>query len=338
MRIHLEEYRAMSNRRWSAAALLAVLLGLLTLMLSGTVRVGAGQVVDRNKSAEKPVPASKETSAARRADMVEVRKITDAFSQAYNKGDLDALLGFWTEDAEFIRESGKTYTGREAIRSLLKGSLADNKGSKQAIRVSSVRFIRPDVVSAAGVVTLTTPDGEVDTGRYTGIFVKQGGKWLISSIRDLPDTADDDKATATSRLKQLAWLVGEWQERGTKAHATMSVRWGPGQTFLIQRFTVKHADGKESQSTQRIGWDPHEERIRSWLFDSSGGFAGGYWTRTGNTWEEESSGVLADGQVSTSINTWKFVDNNTAEWTAKEREADEAPLQDLHVTFVRKQR
>jgi uncharacterized protein (TIGR02246 family) len=326
----------MSRQRWGAAAVLAVLLGLLALMLSGTVPVGAYQVVDRTKTGKKPQPAGKETPAARRAEEMELRKTGEAFSQAFNKGDLDALVGFWTEDAEFIRESGKTYHGREAIRSLLKASLAGNKGSKQSIKATSIRFIKPDVVSAEGVVTVTTPEGAVDTGRYAALWVKQGDKWLISSLRDLPEPADEDKPAAVTRLKQLAWLVGEWHDRDAKAQVTMSVRWGPHQTFLIQQFTIKQADGKEIQTSQRIGWDAQEEKIRSWLFDSSGGFAGGYWTRKGNSWEEQSEGVLPDGRVSTSVNTWKFVDDNTAEWTSKEREADEAPLQDLHVTFVRK--
>ena len=115
----------------------------------------------------------------------------------------------------------------------------------------------------------------------------------------------------------------------------MSVRWGPNQTYLIQRFTVKQADGKEIQTTQFIGWDPREERLRTWLFDSSGGFAGAFWTRSGNSWEAESEGVTAEGQAITSVDTWKYVDANTAEWTSREREADEAPLPDLRVTFVR---
>jgi uncharacterized protein (TIGR02246 family) len=330
--IHLKGHRAMSNRRWGAAALLAAVLGVLALIQSGSDRVGAYQEVDRAK----PRPGSKEPPAARRADETALRKTGEAFAQAFNKGDLDALASFWTEDAEFIRESGKTYHGREAVRSLLKASLAENKGNKQSIKATSIRFIKPDVASAEGLVTITTPEGEVDTGRFASIWVKRDGKWLISSMRDLPDTTDEDRPEAVSRLKQLAWMVGEWQERDAKARVTMSVRWGPNQTFLIQRFTIKQADGKEMQTTQRIGWDAREERVRSWLFDSSGGFSGAYWTRSGNSWEELSEGVTAEGQVMAAVNTWKYVDDNTAEWTSKERQMDEAPLPDLRVTFIRK--
>jgi uncharacterized protein (TIGR02246 family) len=326
----------MSNRKWGAAALAAVLLGLLALMLPGTIRVGAYQKEDKTRADEKPKPGGKETPAARRADETTLRKTGAAFAKAFNAADLDALVGFWTDDAEFIRESGKTYNGREAIRSLLKAALAENKGSKQSVKATAVRFIKPDVASVDGEVTVTTPEGESDTGRYTSVWVKQGGKWRIRSMRDLPESLDEDKPLATARLQQLAWLVGEWQEKAAKPQVTMSVRWGPNQTFLIQRFTIKQADGTEIRTTQRIGWDPREEMIRSWLFDSSGGFGSGYWTRQGNSWEEENEGVLPNGDVMTSVSTWKFVDDNTAEWTSVEREVDEVPLPDLRVTFVRK--
>jgi uncharacterized protein (TIGR02246 family) len=322
----------MSNRRWGAA----VLLGLFALMLSGTIWVAAYQKEDRTKSDDKPRPGGKETPAARKADEQELRKTGQAFAKAFNKGDLDALVGFWTEDAQFIRESGKTYNGRTTIRSLLKASLAENKRNKQSIKATSIRFIKPDVASVEGLVTVTTPEGEVDSGRYTSLWVKKGGKWLISSMRDLPDSMDEEKPIATTRLQQLAWLVGEWQEKAAKPQVTMSVRWGPNQTFLIQRFTIKQADGKVIQNTQRIGWDPREEKLRTWLFDSSGGFGSSYMTRRGNTWEELNEGVLPDGQVLTSVNTWKFVNDKTVEWSSTEREVDDGPLADLQVTFVRK--
>jgi uncharacterized protein (TIGR02246 family) len=334
--IHFEEKRIMVNRKWGAAALVVVLLGVLAMTQSGTIRVGAYQDVDPSRVAEKPKPSAKQTPAARKAEEEALHETGKAFSEAFNKGDLDKLVSFWTADAEFIRESGKTYRGRDAIRSLLKASLAGNKGNKQSIKATSLRFVKPDVVSTEGLVTITTPEGEVDSGRFAALWVKQGDKWLISSIRDLPDTTDEDNPEAVTRLKQLAWLVGEWQERNTKGRVTMSVRWGPNQTFLIQRYTVKQADGKEVQTTVFIGWDAREAKIRSWLFASSGGFGGSYLTRNGNSWEELSEGTTADGQVTTSVNTWKFVDENTAEWTSKEREVDDAPLPDLRVVFVRK--
>jgi hypothetical protein len=46
---------------------------------------------------------------------------------------------------------------------------------------------------------------------------------------------------------------------------------------------------------QIIGWDPLEERIRSWTFDGEGGFGEGTWTREGDRWLLRETGVAPDG-------------------------------------------
>ncbi len=38
------------------------------------------------------------------------------------------------------------------------------------------------------------------------------------------------------------------------------------------------------KSSQRLGWDPVQQKIRSWTFDADGGFSEGYWTPTENGW------------------------------------------------------
>ena len=49
--------------------------------------------------------------------------------------------------------------------------------------------------------------------------------------------------------------------------------------------------------TQRIGWDPLTKQIKSWVFDSEGGYGDGLWTRKGNQWVIKSTGVLPDGRI-----------------------------------------
>ena len=43
-----------------------------------------------------------------------------------------------------------------------------------------------------------------------------------------------------------------------------------------------------------------------------------------------------DGQAAEATMKWKYVDDGTMVWTAEGRTADERPLPDLTVTFVRK--
>ena len=48
---------------------------------------------------------------------------------------------------------------------------------------------------------------------------------------------------------------------------------------------------------QRIGWDPLTKQIKSWVFDSEGGYGDEFWTRKGNQWVIKSTGVLPDGRT-----------------------------------------
>ena len=74
------------------------------------------------------------------------------------------------------------------------------------------------------------------------------------------------------------------------------------------------------EGTQVIGWDPVEKTIRSWMFDSDGGFGQGVWTRKGDNWVVKFSQVLADGREASSINVYKCVDENTYTWKSVGRE------------------
>jgi hypothetical protein len=62
---------------------------------------------------------------------------------------------------------------------------------------------------------------------------------------------------------------------------------------------------------QIIGWDPVAKHIRSWTFDSDGGFSEGVWTRKDDRWMIRKTGVLADGRKASSVNIVKHLDNNS---------------------------
>jgi hypothetical protein len=72
---------------------------------------------------------------------------------------------------------------------------------------------------------------------------------------------------------------------------------------------------------QVIGWDPVAKQIRSWIFDSGGGFGEGLWTKKDNRWNIQATGTLPDGSKSSSVNIITFVDDNTLTWQSVNREA-----------------
>ena len=87
---------------------------------------------------------------------------------------------------------------------------------------------------------------------------------------------------------------------------------------------------------QFVGWDPIAGQIRSWTFDSDGGFGEGLWIQDGNQWLVKASFVLADGSRASALNVYTFVDNDTIRWQSTNREiAGELQPNIPEVTVVR---
>jgi len=317
----------------------------LFALLAGVAVLGTGLLFHSSYQAgaearaqddTRPKASPKRSVRASRADDEAIRKNVAAFSKAFNAGDLDGVLAAWTEDGEFIHESGKVYRGKPALRVMLKKSLETYKGHKQTVKIDSIRFVRPDVALEEGVVTMVSPDNVIDHGKYTSVWVKADGKWLLERVRDLPDSPDEEKPAAFDKIKGLNWMLGEWGDKDGKGTIKLTCKWSEGQAFFLQDFVIKHADGKDFYVSQRVGWDPAMQQVRSWQFDSAGGFSVGWWTREGNSWTIQTEGVYPDGRQFTSTDTLKFIDDNNAVWTSRDREVDEQPLADVELAFTRK--
>jgi uncharacterized protein (TIGR02246 family) len=318
------------NRLWALVVGAGVLAG--GLLLHSSYQAGAAP---RLQDEAKPKASLKRSVAASREDDEAIRKNVAAFSKAFNAGDLNGVMAGWSEDAEFIHESGKVYRGKPAIRVMLQKALEGYKGHKQAIKIDSIRFVCPDVALEEGTVTMTSPENVVDTGKYSSVWVKAGGKWHMDRVRDLPDAAEDDRPASFDKLKGLNWMLGEWGDKEGKGRVKLACKWSEGQAYFLQDFVIKQADGKDFFVSQRVGWDPAMEQVRSWQFDSAGGFSFGWWTREGNSWSIQTEGVYPDGRQFTSTDTLKFIDDNNAVWASKNREVDEQPLADIELSFTR---
>ena len=264
-----------------------------------------------------------------------VRAAVDSYTAAFNKGDLDGLLAHVAADADFIDDSGKQYRGKADLAEVLKRSLADLKGRTLKSTIISLHFLRPDVVIADGKADITAPDGSTDTGRFTSTWTKTGGQWLLSSVRDLPDSPAAAEP-APAPLQQLEWLVGDWASENPTFAVQLRGRWALNKSFLLLEYTVKGKDGEDLAVAQYFGWDPVEGVIHSWFFDSQGGYGGGDWERQGNTWAASWSGVLSDGQTAASTNSMKFIDDNSFLFRSVDRDIDGLPLADVEAKFVRK--
>ena len=72
---------------------------------------------------------------------------------------------------------------------------------------------------------------------------------------------------------------------------------------------------------QIIGWDPATKQIRSWVFDSDGGFGEGRVEKKDNRWYVQRPARCRTAKKSSSVNIITYVDDNTFTWQSVNREA-----------------
>jgi uncharacterized protein (TIGR02246 family) len=299
-------------RTWIPTIVAAALVTCATLVLT---------------AADNDKPASAEEQALRSA--------CASYVEAVNAGNIDAVVAYWADDADYMTESGEKIEGRAALKKMFDEHLQTMKGKKFTFEVKSVRMIAPGIALEDGVATVAGDDADetLPGTRYSAVWKRDGDKWLINSVRDLGEAPA--KPERASPLKDLQWIVGDWHSESADVEVQLNCAMALENSFLKQKYDVKPKSGEAFTVVTMIGWDPTNEQIRSWYFDSKGGFGDGFWTRDGNTWSISSTGAIADGRLGTATNVWKFVDENTIVWQSKNRQLEGVPMPDSEVKFTR---
>jgi uncharacterized protein (TIGR02246 family) len=226
------------------------------------------------------------------AETAAVRKMGGQVVQAFNAANVDQVAGTFLPKGELIDEQGTVYRGQQEIRGLLNAFFKQFPGAKLTLDIESIRLVGPVAIDE-GTRTMTTQDGDVKSHfRYIAVWAKTDRGWQLASFRDF---ADDPVPTPHESLEPLAWLVGDWINEGADGKVAISYRWSQDKNFLLGEFEFVSQQGAQRTSSQRLGWDPSTAKIRSWLFDSDGGFAEGYWTLIDDGVLVTSSSVNPDG-------------------------------------------
>ena len=250
-----------------------------------------------------------------------------AFAAAFDKGDAKAVASFWTQDGDYTDQSGKQLKGRGAIAKAFAGFFAENRGAKLRIDSESLRFVTPEVAVEDGVTEVIPADGGPPSrARYTIVHVKKDGKWYLSSVRD----AAYSPPTNYEQLKGLEGLIGEWAGAGDGGEtARVSFEWAHGQNFVVSHFTTSFKNVNVGGGTQWVGYDPLKKRLRSWSFDTSGGFGEGAWSQDGKTWTVKTKAVLRDGVEASATNVLTVLDADTISLSSKDRTLGGKPMPEL---------
>jgi uncharacterized protein (TIGR02246 family) len=260
------------------------------------------------------------------SDKEAIAQSAEAFIEAFNKGDAKALAAFWTPDGDYTNQSGRHLKGRGTLEKAFQSFFEEKKGLTLRIESDSLRFVTPEVAIEDGTSFVLNSDGAPPSrARYTVVHVKKDGKWFLSSVRDAPFVPPSNH----EHLRGLEWAIGAWSGEDEKGEAKhLSLSWTHNQNFLVGTFAATAKGVSVGEATHWIAWDPQAKRIRSWIFDASGGFGEGAWTREGDHWVIKTKSVHQDGKNATATYHIRRVDAGTLLLQGTDRTVDGKAIPD----------
>ncbi len=253
-------------------------------------------------------------------DEAAVRKVIDSYVDAFNKADAKSLAAHWSEGGEYVTPAGETLRGRQQLEESFAAYFDKTKDAKLELVGTMIQFLSPHVAVEKGTARVIVPDKEPNESEYEVLHVKTAEGWRMDRVSE-----QEEPAVAPShydKLQSLEWMIGTWEDADENATVTTTCRWTTNQNFIVRSFKVFIEDRVDFEGTQIIGWDPANETIRSWLFDSDGSFGAGRWSQEKDRWTVKSLQVLADGRRASSTNIMQVIDDNTITFQSIGRQVD----------------
>jgi uncharacterized protein (TIGR02246 family) len=294
------------------------------VMVAVAVGLNTGQEKAKKLVDERPPPRPEEAA---------IRQASQAFARAFEKGDAKALTALFTLEAEYGEEGGKTLRGRAELGKAYAEFFGKRAELKAETKTTAIRFLGRDVAVEEGVFNVHSKYAPRSASRYSTLFVRQDGHWLIAMIKEW-----GDDVTARPHLQDLAWLIGTWEADGPDQIAHTAYQWSEHKKFIRCDFKItQKKDNKTlSAGTQVIGVDPADDTVRAWLFDSEGGIGESTWTWDGECWVIESRATLGDGSATTATNFLTRKGDDTFTWRSVKRTLDDEELPDIGPVTVKR--
>ncbi len=241
----------------------------------------------------------------------------------------------WSAEAVYTNPlTGEQVVGRDAIEKQFAAIFAGAKDAKLEAKTDSIRFISPSVAVEQGTAKVIAADQPPEETEYTAIYIKQDAEWVLDRV------TEEEVVTPPSnydQLKDLEWMIGSWVDQDDEATVVTQCNWTKNNNFLVRAFTVQIRDRIDMAGMQIIGWDPAAKQIRSWVFDSDGGFGQGTWKKKDNRWYVQQAGLLSDGRTSSSVSIITYVDDNTCTLQSVNRTVDGELLPNIEEVTITKQ-
>jgi uncharacterized protein (TIGR02246 family) len=254
-------------------------------------------------------------------DEATIRSNIDKYVESYNRRDTQSMANMWSPEAIYTDpRTGEGVMGRDAIKNLFDEIFAGEEDAKLAVTVESIDFVSPNVAIEKGAAVVTYSDHPAEETTYTAVHMKRDGQWVLDRVSE--EEIPMPSPSNYEHLKSLEWMVGTWIDEDENTVIETDCDWTRNKNFMTRSFTMVTRDGVELSGMQIVGWDAVNNQIRSWVFDSNGGFGEGVWTADGDNWTIESTGSLPDGRKTSATNLLKKIDDDSYTWQSINRVAD----------------
>ena len=114
-------------------------------------------------------------------------------------------------------------------------------------------------------------------------------------------------------------MVGDWVDEGSDSVVRLTCRWSEDENFLLRTFTVQQQGKPVMTVHQRIGWDPLAHQVRSWEFDSEGGFGEGSGAAPASAGSSSTRGCGPRDTTASATNIMTQVRPDLIRWVSTER-------------------
>jgi uncharacterized protein (TIGR02246 family) len=311
------------------AGTIAAAVGAASAQAQRAATTGKAPATSTAATAETAAPAGMDAPAEEAA----IRANADKYVEAYNRRDSRTMASMWSPEAVYMDPStGEGVVGRDAIARQFDYAFAGSEDAKLEVDIESIDFLSPNVALEKGRAVVTYSGHDPEITDYTAVHVKRDGQWLIDRVSEVEEPAPPP--SHYEELKELEWMVGSWVDDSGGTTIETECEWTKNQNFLKRSFVLRVGEEINLSGIQIIGWDAANKQIRSWVFDSDGGFSDGKWSRKGNRWFIQQVGTLADGGQTTATNIITYLDNDTCTWQSTDRTVDGEMLPNVDEVMV----
>ena len=155
-------------------------------------------------------------------DEQEILKIHNGLDQAFLKKDITAFERAFADDYVMSSPSGKMTNRAETLEDMRKEWANTNykvlTAASDGVKVKvsgNTAFVTGNWMSTFAPMGDANAEPHKDTGRYTGIYEKRGGKWLL--VAEHWSEAPHDKKVMEEQVLKMGQEYGKMIQRGDAA-------------------------------------------------------------------------------------------------------------------------